>query len=108
MNCTDIADYMTSLAEGTLPADQHSACMAHIELCDECADALHGALALRELRKQDMRLPPAGLFERIGYDAGPAGKAGGCRTEGRRILCLCRGIPPHAPGDRDRTGLARS
>lgn len=65
MNCTDIADNMTALLAGTLPGDQRDACAAHIETCADCADALHGAKAMRALRQLPVDAAPAGLFERV-------------------------------------------
>jgi hypothetical protein len=65
MNCMSIADRITALAAGELPDDQRLACESHIAACEDCADALQGALAMQALRQLDAFEAPAGLFDRI-------------------------------------------
>ena len=44
MNCNDLIERIPALASGMLPADEREGCLAHVEACEACADALHGAL----------------------------------------------------------------
>ena len=65
MNCDFVADSLTMLAAETLPEEERRSCMNHIATCEECADALQGAIALRTVRSQHTEDAPQGLFERV-------------------------------------------
>ena len=56
---------MTSLAAGTLPDEQRTACMNHIAGCSDCEDALQGAIAMHAVRSQQTDAAPHGSFERV-------------------------------------------
>jgi len=65
MNCDNIAEKLSALAEGTLSTYEERACKAHIAECRVCRDALHGTVAMRAMRLLDTQSVPAGLLERV-------------------------------------------
>lgn len=80
MKCSDVAERIPALASDLLPTDERNACLSHIALCEDCADALHGGEAMQFLRRRDTGSAPQGLFQNIldevsdRADAGIAGR----------------------------------
>jgi len=65
MNCEFVADKIQMLAAGELPEEERRSCMNHVATCEDCADALQGATAMRTMRLQTSDTAPAGMFERV-------------------------------------------
>lgn len=65
MNCEFVADKIPMLAAGELPEEERRSCMNHVATCEDCADALQGATAMRTMRSQTTEGTPAGMFERV-------------------------------------------
>lgn len=65
MNCEFVADKIPMLAAGELPEEERRSCMNHVATCEDCADALQGATAMRKMRLQTTAGTPAGMFERV-------------------------------------------
>jgi len=53
------------LAAESLPEEQRRSCMNHIATCEECADALQGAIAMQTVHSQHAESAPEGMFERV-------------------------------------------
>jgi len=65
MKCESVADRMRSLAEGSLPYDQYRACMNHVAICEDCADALQGVRAMLVVREQAAVPGSERVFNRV-------------------------------------------
>jgi len=65
MKCEFVADKIPMLAAGELPEEERRSCMNHVATCEDCADALQGATAMRTMRLQTSATAPAGMFERV-------------------------------------------
>jgi hypothetical protein len=72
MNCESVAERIKALAEGTLHDEQRVACMNHITVCQDCADALRGVRAMLVVRDQATVPGAERVFDRVmnkaGYD----------------------------------------
>ena len=72
MNCESVAEQIRALAEGTLGHDERAACMNHIAVCEDCADALRGVRAMLVVRDQATVPGSERVFNRVmskaGYD----------------------------------------
>lgn len=65
MKCETVSMSISDLALRVLDINEREPLMNHIETCTECRDALRGAEALLEVRRQQIEEPPAQLFERV-------------------------------------------
>ena len=72
MNCESVVENIRALAEGTLHGDEKAACMNHVAVCQECADALRGVRAMLVVRDQASVPGSERVFNRVmskaGYD----------------------------------------
>lgn len=65
MNCDLVAEQIKALAEGELQADEKVACMNHIAVCQDCADALRGVRAMLVVRDQATVPGSERVFNRV-------------------------------------------
>jgi hypothetical protein len=72
MNCESVVENIKALAEGALHGDQKAACMNHVAVCQDCADALRGVRAMLVVRDQAAIPGSERVFNRVmskaGYD----------------------------------------
>jgi hypothetical protein len=72
MNCESVVENIRALAEGALHGDEKAACMNHIAVCQDCADALRGVRAMLVVRDQAAVPGSERIFNRVmstaGYD----------------------------------------
>jgi hypothetical protein len=72
MNCESVVENIKALAEGALYGEEKAACMNHIALCQDCADALRGVRAMLVVRDQAAVPGSERVFNRVmskaGYD----------------------------------------
>ena len=65
MNCDLVAEQNKALAEGELHGDEKVACMNHIAVCQDCADALRGVRAMLVVRDQATVPGSERVFNRV-------------------------------------------
>ena len=65
MNCDLVAEQIKALAEGELQGDEKVACMNHIAVCQDCADALRGVRAMLVVRDQATVPGSERVFNRV-------------------------------------------
>ena len=65
MNCVTVSDNIKALAEGLLDSDERTACMNHIAVCEDCADALRGVRAMLVVRDQAAVPGSERVFNRV-------------------------------------------
>ncbi len=65
MNCESVAEQLKALAEGELQGDEKVACMNHISVCQDCADALRGVRAMLVVRDQATVPGSERIFNRV-------------------------------------------
>lgn len=65
MNCVTVSENIKALAEGALDRDERTACMNHIAVCQDCADALRGVRAMLVVRDQATVPGSERVFNRI-------------------------------------------
>jgi hypothetical protein len=72
MNCESVVENIKALAEGALHGDEKAACMNHVAVCQDCADALRGVRAMLVVRDQAAIPGSERVFNRVmskaGYD----------------------------------------
>lgn len=72
MNCETVVENIKALAEGALRGDDKAACMNHVAVCQDCADALRGVRAMLVVRDQAAVPGSERVFNRVmskaGYD----------------------------------------
>jgi hypothetical protein len=65
MNCETVSENIKALAEGLLDHDERTACMNHIGVCEDCADALRGVRAMLVVRDQAAVPGSERVFNRV-------------------------------------------
>ena len=65
MNCETVSENIKALAEGLLDHDERTACMNHIAVCEDCADALRGVRAMLVVRDQAAVPGSERVFNRV-------------------------------------------
>ncbi len=65
MNCVTVSENIKALAEGNLASDEKTACMNHIAVCEDCADALRGVRAMLVVRDQALVPGSERIFNRV-------------------------------------------
>ena len=65
MKCESVVEQIKALAEGSLQGDERSACMNHIAVCEDCADALRGVRAMLVVRDQATAPGSDRVFNRV-------------------------------------------
>lgn len=65
MNCATVSENIKALAEGTLSSDERTACMNHVAVCQDCADALRGIRAMLVVRDQATVRGSERVFNRV-------------------------------------------
>lgn len=65
MNCVTVSENIKALAEGTLANGERTACMNHIAVCEDCADALRGIRAMLVVRDQAAVPGSERVFNRV-------------------------------------------
>lgn len=82
MNCEFVADNISGIVSGALAPTVLDDCKRHINVCDDCRQAMQGAEALALLKDRDTGDAPAGLFDKI---SGSLGNAPRRRYTGRQF-----------------------
>lgn len=65
MNCVTVSENIKALAEGKLSSDERTACMNHVAVCEDCADALRGIRAMLVVRDQAAVPGSERIFNRV-------------------------------------------
>ena len=65
MNCESVVENIKALAEGALRGDEKTACMNHVAVCQDCADALRGVRAMLVVRDQAAVPGSERVFNRV-------------------------------------------
>lgn len=68
MNCEYVAEHISAIVAGSLPAAELDKCRQHLASCTDCEHALRGAESVDLLRRRDTGDVPLELFERISAD----------------------------------------
>lgn len=65
MKCESVVEQIKELAEGSLQGDERTACMNHVAVCQDCADALRGVRAMLVVRDQAAVPGSERVFNRV-------------------------------------------
>jgi len=65
MKCESVVEQIKALAEGALSGDERTACMNHVAVCEDCADALRGVRAMLVVRDQAAVPGSERVFNRV-------------------------------------------
>ena len=65
MKCESVVEQIRVLAEGSLQGDERTACMNHVAVCPDCADALRGVRAMLVVRDQATVPGSERVFNRV-------------------------------------------
>ncbi len=65
MKCESVVEQIKALAEGSLQSDERTACMNHVAICEDCADALRGVRAMLVVRDQATVPGSERVFNRV-------------------------------------------
>ena len=65
MNCESVVEQIKALAEGSLHAEERTACMNHIARCQDCDDTLRGVRAMLVVRDQATVPGAERVFNRV-------------------------------------------
>jgi len=65
MKCESVIEQIKALAEGALSGDERTACMNHVAVCEDCADALRGVRAMLVVRDQAAVPGSERVFNRV-------------------------------------------
>ncbi|HSN51298.1 MAG TPA: zf-HC2 domain-containing protein, partial [Woeseiaceae bacterium] len=80
MNCETVVENIKALAEGELHGEEKTACMKHVAVCQDCADALRGVRAMLVVRDQAAVPGSERVFNRVMSRAGYDPHGGGAAT----------------------------
>jgi hypothetical protein len=65
MKCESVIEQIKALADGSLQGDERTACMNHVAICEDCADALRGVRAMLVVRDQAAVPGSERVFNRV-------------------------------------------
>ena len=65
MKCESVVEQIKALAEGSLQGEERTACMNHVAVCEDCADALRGVRAMLVVRDQATVPGSERVFNRV-------------------------------------------
>ena len=65
MKCESVVEQIKALAEGARSGDERTACMNHVAVCEDCADALRGVRAMLVVRDQAAVPGSERVFNRV-------------------------------------------